>query len=75
MSFLLKDQAYDKLIQLINEGKLKYGETYSLNALAQDLEMSRTPVRDAIQKLADENRIDVLPSRVSPSRQNRQEKG
>ena len=63
MSFLLKDQAYDKLIQLINEGKLKYGETYSLNALAQDLEMSRTPVRDAIQKLADENRIDVLPSR------------
>lgn len=63
MSFLLKDQAYEKLIQLINEGKLKYGETYSLNALAQDLEMSRTPVRDAIQKLADEKRIDVLPSR------------
>ena len=63
MSFLLKDQAYDKLVQLINQGKLKYGETYSLNALAQDLEMSRTPVRDAIQKLADENRIDVLPSR------------
>lgn len=63
MSYLLKDQAYEKLIQLMNEGKLKYGETYSLNALAQDLAMSRTPVRDAIQKLADENRIDVLPSR------------
>lgn len=63
MSFLLKDQAYDKLIQLINEGKLQYGETYSLNALSKNLEMSRTPVRDAIQKLADEKRIDVLPSR------------
>jgi DNA-binding GntR family transcriptional regulator len=63
MSFLLKDQAYDMLIQLINEGKLNYGEIYSLNALAADLKMSRTPVRDAIQKLADENRIDILPSR------------
>ena len=25
--------------------------------------MSKTPVRDAIQKLADEKRIDILPSR------------
>ncbi len=63
MSFLLKDQVYEKLLGLLNEGKLEPGKTYSLNALAADLNMSRTPVRDAIMKLADERRLDLLPSR------------
>ena len=48
---------------MIDDGKIKYGETYSLNVIASTLNMSRTPVRDAIQKLCDENRIDLLPSR------------
>ncbi|GFI62101.1 HTH-type transcriptional repressor RspR [Clostridiales bacterium] len=60
---LLKDEAYSSLKKLINEGKFKYGETYSLNTIASELNMSRTPVRDAIQKLCNENIIDLLPSR------------
>ena len=48
---------------MINDGKIKYNETYSLNMIAKELNMSRTPVRDAIQKLCDENQLDLLPSR------------
>ena len=63
MSLLLKDMAYDKLIELINEGTITYDVTYSLNSLAQTLDMGRTPVRDAIHRLGDEGIIDILPSR------------
>lgn len=60
---LLKDEAYAYIIDLINEGKIKYGEIYFINNIAAELNMSRTPVRDAIQRLGEENRIDILPSR------------
>jgi len=60
---LLKDEAYSRLLKMINDGKIKYNETYSLNMIASELNMSRTPVRDAIQKLCDENQLDLLPSR------------
>ena len=63
ISVLLKDEAYSSLIKMINEGKIKYDETYSLNKIAVELNMSRTPVRDAIQKLCEERRIDLFPSR------------
>lgn len=48
---------------MIAQGKFEYGKIYSLNALAAEMEMSRTPVRDAIQKLGEERRIDVMASR------------
>ena len=60
---LLKDQAYDLLLGMIEDGRIRHGETYSLNAVASDLGMSRTPVRDAIQRMCDEGRMDLLPSR------------
>ena len=60
---LLKDEAYTRLQKMINDGKIKYNETYSLKKIANELNMSRTPVRDAIQKLCDENQLDLLPSR------------
>ncbi len=63
MADLLKDIAYDKLRKMIAQGKFEYGKIYSLNALAADMEMSRTPVRDAIQKLGEQRRIDVMASR------------
>ncbi|WP_323444641.1 GntR family transcriptional regulator [Desulfitobacterium hafniense] len=59
----MKDEAYSYIIDLINEGKIKYGEIYFINDIAAELNMSRTPVRDAIQRLGEENRIDILPSR------------
>ena len=61
--FFLKDEAYEQLVQMIDDGKFEYDKKYSLNQIAIELNMSKTPVRDAIQKLADEKRIDILPSR------------
>lgn len=60
---LLKDQAYEALVEMIREGKLEHGKIYSLKAISAQLEMSTTPVRDAIQRLCDEGRMDMLPSR------------
>lgn len=47
----------------IIEGALQLGETLSENALAQDLGISKTPVRDALQRLRAERLVDILPSR------------
>lgn len=63
VSILLKDEAYAHIINLINDGEIEYGKIYSLNDVLADLNISRTPVRDAIQMLHDEKRIEVLPSR------------
>lgn len=63
MQLLLKDQAYQALLEMIWSGNLEVGEIYSLTKIAQDLNISRTPLRDAIQRLSDEKRIDILPSR------------
>ena len=60
---LLKDQAYDQILALINTGALRQGEIYSLSWITDQLQMSRTPVRDALHKLCDEHRLEVLPSR------------
>ena len=48
---------------MIDDGKFEYDKKYSLNQIAIELNMSKTPLRDAIQKLADEKCIDILPSR------------
>ncbi len=60
---LLKDEAYDRIVSLIDKGEIHYGEIYSLSWITSQLQMSRTPVRDAIHKLCDEHRLDVMPSR------------
>lgn len=60
---LLKDQAYETLVEMIRNGTLEHGKIYSLKAISVQLEMSTTPVRDAIQRLCDEGRMDMLPSR------------
>ncbi len=47
----------------IVEGTLQLGETISENALALELGVSKTPVRDAMQRLRAERLVDILPSR------------
>ena len=63
MSDLLKEQAYHKLMAMILSAKIEEGKMYSLNKVTENLGLSRTPVRDALQRLNDEKRIDILPSR------------
>ena len=63
MTTLLRDEAYERLSNLLDEGALPSDATLSLSSLAELLDMSRTPIRDAVQRLSDEGRLEVLPSR------------
>lgn len=48
------ERAYEKLQQMIVEGRLSPGSRFTESGLAEKLEMSRTPVREAIQRLRQE---------------------
>ena len=60
---MLQDQAYDYLIEVIKQGGLESGRIYSINKMASDIGISRTPLRDAVMRLAQERYIDVMPSK------------
>lgn len=57
----LNDLAYERLKNGILTGKLVAGEVYSELQLAKELGVSRTPVREALLKLATENLIVFQP--------------
>ncbi len=59
----LKDQAYDALEEMIVTLELPAGSAISEAVLATRLGMSRTPVREALQRLSREGLIRVLPRR------------
>ena len=59
----LNDQAYDYILDLIKTEKLSYQTIYSETQLSKEIGISRTPLRDAIHRLAQEGYIDILPSR------------
>ena len=60
---LLQTKAYDYLITSIKKGELKTDKIYSLNQMAKQAGFSKTPFRDAVQRLEQEHYIDILPSR------------
>ena len=55
--------AYEKLLELILSGELAPGAVLNERKLALELEMSRTPVREAISRLAAEGLITSLDNR------------
>ncbi len=59
----LKDQVYDYLKKAIINGELECGEIYSEQFFATTLNISRTPVREAILQLKQEKLLDIYPSR------------
>jgi DNA-binding GntR family transcriptional regulator len=71
----LTDQAYRKIEELIVTLRLQPGEVLSESALSARLEIGRTPIREAIQRLAGEGLVTVLPrkgllvSDINPRRQ------
>lgn len=42
MSLFLKDEAYEQLVQMIDDGKSNMIKKYSLNQIAIELNMSKT---------------------------------
>lgn len=61
----LSDRATDRLRSLIITLHLEPGGVLDEAALAQRLNCGRTPVREAIQRLADERLVTILPRRAA----------
>lgn len=59
----LKEKVYEILKEMIISGKLKSNERVEEDVLASSLEVSRTPVREAINKLEQEGWINIIPRR------------
>ncbi len=59
----LQIKAYDSLKAMILEGHFQKGEFYSETKTSRELGISRTPIRDALQRLAQEKYVDVIPSK------------
>lgn len=59
----LQQQAYDYIRDLIAKGRLERGKFYSEKKIAADMQISRTPVRDAILRLSQDKYIDIVPSK------------
>ena len=71
----LTDQAYRELEERIVTLRLQPGEVLSETALSAQLEIGRTPIREALQRLAREGLIVILPrkgilvSEINPGKQ------
>lgn len=59
MSSSLADQAYQGLLEAIGAGHLKPGERVRETALAEQLGISRTPIREALQRLARDGLVQL----------------
>jgi DNA-binding GntR family transcriptional regulator len=55
--------AYEHLRRMIYGSELEFNKVYSETKLAAQLSISRTPIRDALNRLVQERYIDILPNR------------
>ena len=56
----LRDQIYAMVRKLILAGTIGPGEAIDEKAIAAQLKVSRTPVREALKKLSDEHLVDIV---------------
>ncbi len=59
----LREQIYQYLRSEMETGKLASGVTINVNAISQELGISKTPLRDALIQLEAEGFVDILPRR------------
>lgn len=59
----LSDEATDRLRTAISNGSLSHGTRLIEEEIARDLEVSRIPVREAIQRLVEEGLVRKVPHR------------
>lgn len=57
----LSAKAYEEIKKMILSGELKQGQAISINAMAKQLEISRTPITNACQKLEYEKLLTIVP--------------
>jgi GntR family transcriptional regulator, rspAB operon transcriptional repressor len=56
----MRDQIYPLVRRMILSGAIKPGDVIDEKAIAAQLDVSRTPVREAVKKLSDENLVQVV---------------
>jgi len=61
---LLREVAYDRLQDAIRHANLQPGDPLSETRLSKALGISRTPVREALQQLAKEGLVQIIPGRA-----------
>ena len=61
----LEERVYTALEEAILSGELKKGEALTELGVSEKLGVSRTPVRGALHRLAEEGLIEVSPNRVA----------
>lgn len=66
-----RDIVFDLLRKAILNGKLISGERIMETSIAQELNISRTPVREAFRKLEAEGLIEYYPKRLNRKRNNK----
>jgi len=59
----LKDHVYNYISQKINEGNLKPDEKINEKVIMADLNISRTPIREALIQLSTEGYLENIPRR------------
>ena len=60
---LLRTQVYEYLREAFRSGDIRPGKFISINQLVKELNMSRTPLRDALLQLQTEGFVTFLPQR------------
>lgn len=63
MKELLSDVAYDRLKEMVSEGRLAPGAPLSEATLSDQLGMSRSPIRTALEKLTADGLVQRVPGR------------
>lgn len=59
----LQSVVYEHLKDMIDNHRLEYDTIYSERKVASQLGISRTPMRDAIQRLVQEKYIEIVPNK------------
>jgi DNA-binding GntR family transcriptional regulator len=60
----LRDLAYDRLLEALRTVDLQPGDPLSENRISRALGISRTPVREALQQLASDGMVQIIPGRA-----------
>jgi len=63
-SLLLRDIAYERIKDAIRTGEVHPGQPLTETGLSKMLGISRTPVREALQVLAQEGLVQIIPGRA-----------
>ncbi len=59
----IRDQVHDELLRKLFEGELAVGANIDERALAEELEVSRTPIREALLRLRERGLVENRPRR------------